>query len=361
MARRLEGNLRRGWTTGACAAAAAKAAYKALLTGSFPDPVTITLPRGETPAFALATERLGDGAATAGIVKDAGDDPDVTHGALIEVTVRAGAPGAGVVFRAGPGVGTVTREGLPLPPGEPAINPVPRRMTTEAIVGIARTHGGSGDVEVTVSVADGERLAARTWNPRLGIVGGLSILGTTGIVVLYSCAAWIESIHRGIDVARAAGETTVAGCTGSTSEAATQALLGLPGHAMIDMGDFAGGMLKYLRNHPVPRAVIGGGFAKIAKLAQGHLDLHSGRSQVDLDWLAGVARTCGADAAACARIAAANTAAEALAVAEQAALPIADRVAAKARETALATVGAGIEIGILVYDRSGNLRGRAGA
>ena len=348
MTRRPEGALRRGWTTGACATAAAKAAYTALLTGAFPDPVTITLPRGETPAFALATARLNDGEATAGVIKDAGDDPDVTHGALVEATVRPGAPGTGVVFRAGAGVGTVTKAGLPLPPGEPAINPVPRRMMTDAIAGVALAHGVSPDAEITVSVADGERLSAKTWNPRLGIV------------VPYSCAAWIESIHRGIDVARAAGEGTVAGCTGSTSEAAAQALLGLPAHAMIDMGDFAGGMLKYLRTHPVPRVVIGGGFAKIAKLAQGHLDLHSGRSQVDLGWLSAIAREAGADGSISQRIAAANTAAEALSIADAAHLPIADRVAAMAQATAIATAGPGMEIGILVYDRAGQLRGRAG-
>ncbi len=359
-ARRPAGPLRRGWTTGACAAAAAKAAYTALLTGAFPDPVTITLPKGETPAFALATESLTDGAGTAGVIKDAGDDPDVTHGALILAKVTPGAPGAGVVFRAGPGVGTVTREGLPLAVGEPAINPVPRRMIAAAIAEVTEAHGGSGDVAVTVSVEDGEKLARKTWNPRLGIVGGISILGTTGIVVPYSCAAWIESIQRGIDVARAAGEAVVAGCTGKTSEDRTQALLGLPDHAMIDMGDFAGGMLKYLRRHQVPRVVIGGGFAKIAKLAQGHLDLHSGRSQVDLGWLAGLAHGLGADEGTQAAIRAANTGAHALEIASEAGFALADAVAARARETASVTLGdAGIEIGILIYDRHGELRGRA--
>src|SRR5208282_3773227 len=119
--------LRRGWTTGT-SAAAAKAAFAALLTGEFPDPVEVTLPRGERPSFALALTRKDDGSATAGVIKDAGDDPDVTHGALVLATVRAGTPGTGVTFRAGEGVGLVTRAGLPIPPGEPAINPVPRRM-----------------------------------------------------------------------------------------------------------------------------------------------------------------------------------------------------------------------------------------
>ena len=127
----------------------------------------------------------------------------------------------------------VLREGLPVAVGEPAINPVPRKMIGDAIADTAAAHGGSGDVVVTVSVDGGAALAEKTWNPRLGIVGGISILGTTGVVVPYSCAAWIESIHRGIDVSRAAGETVIAGCTGKTSEEKTQALLGLPDHFRI--------------------------------------------------------------------------------------------------------------------------------
>src|SRR5262249_419429 len=132
--------LRRGWTTGTCATAAAKAAYSALLTGEFPDPVEVTLPRGERVSFALAVTRKDAHAATAGVVKDAGDDPDVTHGALVLATVRATAPGSGGAFRAGAGVGIVTRAGLPVPPGEPAVNPVPRRMICDAIAEIAAAH-----------------------------------------------------------------------------------------------------------------------------------------------------------------------------------------------------------------------------
>ncbi len=274
-----QASLKRGWTTGACATAAVKAAYTALLTGTFPDPVTITLPKGEQPSFALVLEEIGDGFARAGIVKDAGDDPDVTHGATIIATVRK--RGQGVSFKAGKGVGTVTKPGLPIAVGEPAINPVPRKMM-EAII----AELGGGDVEIEISIPDGAAIAEKTWNPRLGIIGGLSILGTTGIVHPFSCAAWIASIHRGIDVARAMGLDHVAGCTGSSSEDAVRAHYDLPLEAMLDMGDFAGGVLKYLRVNPVPRVTIGGGFGKIVKLAQGALDLHSGRSQVDFTWLA---------------------------------------------------------------------------
>ena len=270
--------LRRGWTTGACATAATKAALTALVTGRFPDPVEITLPKGQVVAFPLALEEKAEGWARVGIVKDAGDDPDVTHGAMIVVTVRLRA--SGVLFTAGEGVGTITKPGLPIAVGEPAINPVPRQMM-EAVV----AEFGVG-AEIEISVPGGVALAEKTWNGRLGIIGGLSILGTTGIVNPYSCAAWIASIHRGIDVARASGFAHVAGCTGSTSEEAVRAHSDLPLEAMLDMGDFAGGLLKYLRVNPVARVTIGGGFGKMVKLAQGAMDLHSGRSQVDFAWLA---------------------------------------------------------------------------
>ncbi|MGI9507250.1 MAG: cobalt-precorrin-5B (C(1))-methyltransferase CbiD, partial [Geminicoccaceae bacterium] len=191
--------LRRGWTTGACAAAAAKAAYVGLLTGRFPDPVQITLPKGEQPSFSLVETRRCDQAARASIEKDAGDDPDVTHGAIITVKVCRGEPGSGLIFIAGEGVGVVTLPGLPVAVGEPAINPGPRKLICSMVAEIAHSYGDSGDLEMTVSIPGGESMAKRTANERLGIVGGLSILGTTGIVIPYSCSAWIASIHRGID------------------------------------------------------------------------------------------------------------------------------------------------------------------
>ncbi|MFI5530947.1 cobalt-precorrin-5B (C(1))-methyltransferase [Kitasatospora sp. NPDC051853] len=353
--------LRHGWTTGACATAATTAAYTALLTGEFPDPVTITLPKGQRPAFALAAELLTPGqSAMAGVVKDAGDDPDVTHGALIRSTVRHGAPGSGVVFAAGPGVGTVTKAGLPIPPGEPAINPVPRQLMRDHVAEVAARCGGSGDVVVEISVDHGEEIARSTWNPRLGILGGLSILGTTGIVVPYSCSAWIDSIRRGVDVARAAGRTHVAGCTGSTSEKVAVAVHGLPEDALLDMGDFAGAVLKYLKRHPVPRLTIAGGFAKLSKLAAGHLDLHSGRSQVDKSFLADLARQGGADPALVEAVAGANTGLEAVQLCAAAGVPLGDLVAARARRTALDVLaGAPIEVDVICIDRAGTIVGTA--
>ena len=353
--------LRYGWTTGACATAAATAAYTALLTGEFPDPVTIDLPHDKHPSFALAREALTPGVeASAGIVKDAGDDPDVTHGALVSSRILPGPPGSGVVFRAGPGVGTVTKPGLPLAVGEPAINPMPRRFITEHVAAVAARHGGTGDVVVEVSVENGEELARRTWNPRLGILGGLSILGTTGVVVPYSCSSWIDSIRRGIDVARAAGHQHVAGCTGSTSERVAAELYGLPEDALLDMGDFAGAVLKYLRRHPVPRLTIAGGIGKLAKLADGHLDLHSGRSQVSFESLATRVRAAGGSPALVEGVRTANSALDALQQCAAAGLPLGDLVAAGARETARGVLrGAPVEVDVVVIDRAGTVVGRA--
>ncbi len=350
--------LRRGWTTGACATAATRAAFEALLTGAFPDPVEIVLPRGQRPSFALACEGHGDGWAQAGIIKDAGDDPDVTHGALVMSTVRFGAPGSGVVFVAGEGVGTVTKPGLPLSVGEPAINPVPRQMMTSVIEELSALHDRPGDVVIEISVPGGAKIAEHTWNGRLGIVGGLSILGTTGIVIPYSCSAWIASIHQGINVALAANHRHLAACTGSTSEQAVQQRLGLDDAAMLDMGDFAGAVLKYLRRHPVERLTIGGGFAKLSKLAVGHLDLHSGRSQIDLDYLAERLRYLGAGEEIVSRARVANTALEVLDLARTADLPLASTIATDARVVAVNVIGATpMAIDVLVVDRQGSIVG----
>ena len=347
--------LKRGWTTGACATAATKAALSALLGGKFEDPVTITLPKGETPSFPLAIEEQTEDFTRAGIIKDAGDDPDVTHGAMIVSKVRFGESGSGITFKAGKGVGTVTRPGLPLDVGEPAINPVPRSLMNEVVTTLCTAHGVEPDIEIEISIPTGEQLAEQTWNPRLGIVGGLSILGTTGIVHPFSCSAWIHSIHRGIDVAVAEGLPHVAGCTGSTSEKAVQEHFGLPDHAMLDMGDFAGGMLKYIRNHPVPRVTIGGGFAKLTKLGQGFMDLHSGRSQVDFDWLAERAIETGIEDAAIS-IRGANTAAHAREIGLEHGVDLAPTIARHAQDQASKILrNSSTIVDILIIDRKGNI------
>lgn len=343
--------LRFGWTTGACATAATRAALMALWGPGFPRQVQITLPRGETPRFDLAFKDQGGDQnrrwAEAGITKDAGDDPDVTHGAL--VVVRVCGSGGGVVFRAGEGVGTVTRPGLPIAVGEPAINPVPRKMMSDVVQELAVKYNQAPNIEITISIPGGLEIAHKTWNPRLGIVGGLSILGTTGIVRPFSCSAWIASIHRGIDVARAGGLRHVAACTGATSERAVQALLALPDHAMLDMGDFAGGVLKYLARHPVDRLTIGGGIGKLAKLGQGAMDLHSRRGQVDFAALADLVDD--------PRIRRAETALHALQIAG---VPLAQAVAQKAQSVAAKVLErSGVQVDVVVVDRGGEILARA--
>lgn len=348
--------LRTGWTTGACATAATKAAFTALLTRSFPDPVSITLPKGETPAFALTQEGFEGESAFAGIVKDAGDDPDVTHGATVIATVTRLAPGSGIRFVAGDGVGTVTKAGLPVAVGEAAINPVPRAMMTAEIEALAAAHQVSPDVEIRISVPGGATIAESTWNPRLGILGGISILGTTGVVHPFSCAAWIHSIHRGIDVARAEGLTHLLGATGSTSEKAAQLFHGLADGALIDMGDFAGGLLKYLRAHPVPRLTIAGGFAKMSKLGQGALDLHSSRSQIDNEFFLSMPCSVLLTDAQRSAVKDANTAMEALEIMTKAGADIAADVAYSAKRTAEAVLrDSGVAVDIIVTDRKGTI------
>jgi cobalt-precorrin-5B (C1)-methyltransferase len=361
MRRHDSGALRRGWTTGACAAAGASAAFAALLIRRFPDPVLLRLPRGRAASFPLALSELGEDHARAGILEDAGDDPDVTHGALIVAEVARAPAGSGIGFAAGEGVGRVTRPGLPLAVGEPAINPAPRAMIRDALREVGHANGAPNpDVTETISILGGARLAEKTMNARLGIIGGLSILGTTGIVVPYSCSSWIHAIHRGIDVARAAGLDHIAAATGATSERAVQRLYDLPDHALIDMGDFVGGMLKYLRTHPVAQLTIAGGFAKLVKLAAGHLDLHSGRSRVDTAALGDMLAALGADGPALEGARAAGGAGEVLAAAGSWRQPLARLVAARAREVTLATLSGKTRVEVAIVDRDGGFLARVG-
>lgn len=351
--------LRSGLTTGSCATATSLAAAKLLLTGQQDDAVDITLPKGKVVQMRLEFCRLIGEGAEAGTLKDAGDDPDVTHGALLYSQVRLLAE-TGIRFVAGTGVGTVTRPGLVLAVGEPAINPVPRRMITEHLQRLADECGYPGGFEVTVNVQGGEQLALKTMNPRLGILGGLSILGTSGIVRPFSCAAYIASIHQGIDVAHTNGYTHIAACTGNASEDTMRRVYGLPEIALIEMGDFVGAVLKHLRKVPVPRLSLCGGFGKISKLAAGHMDLHSRHSSIDLPQLAGWAADIGADEALQAAIIGANTSQQALALAHAAGVVLGDAVCAHALAFARSVVPAQVQVEVFAIDRQGGIVGRAG-
>ncbi|MCC8395235.1 cobalt-precorrin-5B (C(1))-methyltransferase [Paraburkholderia sp. MMS20-SJTR3] len=367
--------LRSGYTTGSCATATSLAAARLLLAGEVSEVAEIVLPKGQRVPMRLTFCRLletGDGGesdesgegsdpgriAEAGTIKDAGDDPDVTHGALVFARVRLLAE-PGVRFRAGPGVGTVTRAGLTLAVGEPAINPVPRQMMARHLDELAEQYGYRGGFEVTVGVEGGAQLALKTMNPRLGIVGGLSILGTTGIVRPFSCSAYIASIHQGIDVARANGYTHLAACTGNASEDAMRAHYGLPDIALIEMGDFVGAVLKHMKRAPVERLSICGGFGKLSKLAAGHLDLHSRNSSIDLEQLATWAAQHGADDALQAAMRAANTSQQALALAHARQVPLGDMVCRRALAVARDIVPPEVNVEMFAIDRQGNLVGVA--
>ncbi len=299
--------LRTGWTTGTCSAAAAKAATTALLTGAEQRRVEIGLPSGHRVGFDVARCDIESGRwAEAVVVKDAGDDPDVTHGAHLTATVSWRVP-AGVEIDAGVGVGVVTRAGLGLAVGGPAINPVPRAMISAAVAEVVDLTATG--VRVLVSVPDGERMARKTTNARLGIVGGISILGTTGIVRPFSTASWRSSVVQAIAVAAAQGEHTVVLATGGRTESAAMRLLpDLAEVCFVEVGDFTGAALRQAVEAGLTEVVFVGMAGKLTKLAAGILMTHYTRSKVSADLLADVTRAAGGSSSLVAEVANANTA-----------------------------------------------------
>ncbi len=279
------GGLRTGWTTGTCASAAAKAAAIGLVTGTAPAEVEMALPSGRRVSFAVEVESP----TRCVVVKDAGDDPDCTDRARMTAEVtEAPAP----ALLAGPGVGMVTKPGLGLDVGTPAINRVPRRMIAAALGEVT-----AAPLAVTFSVPGGDEMAARTSNARLGIVGGISILGTTGIVRPFSTAAYRASVTQQIDVAAAQGESVVVLATGSRSEQAAMRMRpDLPDVCFVEVGDFTGTALRRAAADGIRHVVLVAMAGKITKLAAGVMMTHFHRSQVDGELLASVARESGSPA-----------------------------------------------------------------
>ena len=362
--------LRTGLTTGTCATACCVAAAQALFAQQQDASVSVTLPKGKVVDLPIIEyQAIDDGIKTA-TIKDAGDDPDATHGATLFVELRL-SPEQGVRFHAAQGVGTVTRTGLLLDVGEPAINPVPRKMMTEHLEGFAQTYQYHGGFDVSVGVINGEQIAQKTMNPRLGILGGLSILGTTGIVRPFSCAAYIASIHQGIDVARANSITHIAATTGNASEDAIKSHYQLDDMALIEMGDFVGAVLKHIKKVEQTNSIqlnssiqlqklsICGGFGKISKLAQHHMDLNSRASSIDLAALAQLAASLGAEAELQERMTNANTSVEALSFAMSAGLPLANAICQQALDFARQYIPAHIALEVWAIDRKGQFVGKA--
>jgi len=380
--------LRSGLTTGSCATACCVAAVQALLAKRRPEQVEITLPKGQQVSLPIvAYQEIENGMITA-TIKDAGDDPDVTHGATVFVELRL-ISDVGVRFKAAKGVGTVTREGLVLPVGEPAINPTPRKMIADHLTKTAYTYQYQGGFEVAVGVERGEQIALKTMNPRLGILGGLSILGTTGIVRPYSCSAYIASIKQGIDVAAHNGFSHIAATTGSSSEQAIAAHYQLPETALIEMGDFVGAVLKHIKykhkrvkhkkiehknnlletNHSkyeldkspsivnIEKLSLCGGFGKLSKLAEGHLDLNSRVSAISFSSLAKLAAEAGADESLQQEIIRCNTSIQALQLCQQANVDLASAVCKAAWEVAQGYLPTTCELEVWAVDRKGRFVG----
>jgi len=298
--------LRTGWTTGTCSAAAAKAATAALETGQVQQAVEVALPDGRRVGFPVERCELNGAEAVAAVVKDAGDDPDVTHGAHLTATVSWRAE-PGLQLDGGVGVGTVTKPGLGLDVGGPAINPVPRQMISVAVGEVVDL--ASRGVRCVISVPRGEEMARKTTNARLGILGGISILGTTGIVRPFSTESWRASVVQAIAVMAAQGEKTVVLSTGGRTERAAMRLLpNAPEVCFVEVGDFTGAALRSAVEHGLQHVVFVGMAGKLAKLAAGILMTHYTRSKVDNELLARITADAGGDVTAVAAVLEANTA-----------------------------------------------------
>ncbi len=277
--------LRSGFTTGSCAAAAARGAVIMLTLQHPVSHATITLPGGKQATFELHGQTISPGSASCHVIKDAGDDPDITNGAELHVTATNLPPsGQPMVLRGGIGIGIATKPGLAIAPGEAAINPVPRAMIAEAVQEFLTPEH---TLQIVVSIPDGEERATKTLNARLGIMGGLSILGTTGIVRPISAKAWTDTIDTALDVAKACGCPTVVLSTGRTSEVAAQAYLPqLPEEAYVMMGDHVAHALIACQQRGFNQPFITCQFAKLLKIACGHANTHATASELDLHQLA---------------------------------------------------------------------------
>lgn len=279
--------LRYGYTTGSCAAAAVKAAAQMLRDQTLVDEVQLRLPCGESASFRVHGGVLRDNTASCFVVKDAGDDPDVTNGAEIHATAQVEFFTRNrIVIEGGVGIGRVTKPGLAVPVGEWAINPVPRSMIMEVIKEVFAVRCIPATLTFTISIPNGEELAKKTLNERLGIIGGLSILGTTGVVKPISTRAWTDTVDASIDVALACGARTVVLSTGRTSELAVQQQFDLAEESYVMMGDHFGYSIRSCAAKGVPEVVVAGQFAKLVKIACGHEQTHVTSSDLDLATLA---------------------------------------------------------------------------
>ena len=360
--RRRKKKLREGFTTGTAAAAAAKSALQLLLTGSPLNPISVTLPKGKVLSISLHRSLLEGDTSRCSVIKDAGDDPDVTHGAEVGARVRVIGESkgkTGVIFKAGEGVGQVTKPGLPVKVGEPAINPVPRKMIQWAVEEVLDACGAdkAQQVEVEVFVTDGETLAKKTLNERLGIVGGLSILGTTGIVRPLSHEAYRETIMAALAVARAAGGELVLSTGGKSERFARRLLAHLPEESFVQIADFYGFSLEAaakLGFHRVTHSVFIG---KLVKMAMGLHYTHASSGNMDLNILGEIAREIGASAELTEKLKRANTARHALEIMQETntAAKIIPRLSESAIEVSKKHSEGKLDIHLFLFDYNGQV------
>lgn len=306
--KRKKGLLRTGYTTGTCATAATKAALMAMVTKNAVKEVTVTLPKGNVMSIAIKECKFNDSSAECVVIKDAGDDPDVTHGSEILSTVTWTDKAGMIDIDGGKGVGRVTKPGIGLDIGKSAINPTPMKMITNAVNEVAKDQLVKKGVRVVISVPKGEELAKQTDNPRLGIIGGISILGTSGIVIPYSTGSFTASIRQSLDVAKAMGNDTVVLTTGGRSEDFSRDLLKLPDHCYVQMGDFAAYSVRQAAMKGMKKVIVAGFIGKLSKMAMGVKQTHVKGSHVDMEFMASVAKECGASDALVNEIRHANTA-----------------------------------------------------
>jgi cobalt-precorrin-5B (C1)-methyltransferase len=305
------GTLKTGYTTGTSATAATKAALLALISGKVVNSIIVSLPKEKTAELKIAWTKIeGSNSSTSAVIKNAGDDPDITHGAEICSTVSFTNQAGKIVIDGGMGVGRITKPGLGLEIGKAAINPVPTRMIEQAVREVAVEQLKDHGVNIVVWVPTGEELTKKTDNPRLGIIGGISILGTTGIVLPYSTASFAASIRQSLDVIIAMGTDTVVLTTGGRSEDFAKNLFGksMPDHSFVQMGDFAGYAIKQCVNKKIHGAIIAGFIGKITKMAMGIKQTHVRGSHVNMEFMAKVAAECSSSSRVIAEIKRANTA-----------------------------------------------------
>lgn len=347
--------MRTGYTTGTCAAAAAKAAALAWFRGLACSEIEVELPAGGRAVIPVEEVRGGPDWAEAAVRKDAGDDPDVTHGLLIKARVEP--LDLGIVLRGGPGVGTITRPGLALTVGEPAINPVPRLMIINSVR--QALPPGSG-ATVTISVPRGEEVARRTMNPRLGIVGGISILGTTGIVRPMSNQAWKDSLVLQLDQAAAAGHRHLILTPGKIGENASRLIFGAPIEAVAQMSNFVGFMLKECADRGFGGVILSGHHGKLVKVAAGVFETHSRLADARRETIAAHAAALGAPPVIVEALLEANTAEACLDVLDSIGftakvfLRLAERVSRRAEEYLSVQVpGLRLSVGSALLDLGG--------